>query len=136
LGDLVIDLIICDSRNVYISLDHFDYWAQTDHHIEHRRLKMYGARMIPVHRVIPDALAEVLRKAPLTDEKVAFAWRSSVGPAIDRGTSVTLRDGVLHVVVRDAAWGREVERSQALIHARLDALLGPGVVRALRVGTT
>ena len=97
---------------------------------------MYGAPMIPVHRVIPDALAEILRKAPLTDEKVAFAWRSSVGPALDRETSVTLRDGVLHVSVRDVAWGREVERSEALIHARLDALLGPGVVRALRVGTT
>jgi len=92
--------------------------------------------VIPIHRVIPDALAEILRKAPLTDEKVAFAWRSSVGPAIDRGTSVTLQDGVLWVTARETAWGREVERSAALIHARLDALLGPGVVRALRVGTT
>ena len=89
--------------------------------------------MIPVHRVIPDALAEILRKAPLTDEKVAFAWRSSVGPAIDRGTSVTLRDGVLHVMARDAAWGREVERSEALIRARLESLLGRGVVRAIEL---
>jgi hypothetical protein len=91
--------------------------------------------MIQVHRVIPDALAEVLRKAPLNDEKVAFAWRSSVGPAIDRGTSVALRDGVLHVTVRDAAWRREVERSAPLIRARLDSLLGRGVVRAIDIST-
>jgi len=31
------------------------------------------------------------------------------------------------------AWGREVERSQGLIRARLDALLGVGVVRAINV---
>jgi hypothetical protein len=89
--------------------------------------------VIPVHRVIPDALAGILRKAPLTDEKVAFAWRSAVGPAIDRGTTVTLRDGVLHVSAREAAWGREIQRSEALIRARLDSLLGRGVVRALKL---
>jgi hypothetical protein len=89
--------------------------------------------VIPVHRFLPDALAEILRKAPLTDDKVAFAWRSSVGPAIDRGTSVTLREGVLQVTAREAAWGREVERSAALIRARLDSLLGRGVVRAITV---
>jgi hypothetical protein len=89
--------------------------------------------MIQVHLVIPDALAEILRKAPLSDEKVAFAWRSAVGPAIDRGTSVTLDDGVLRVVVKEAAWGREVKRSEALIRARLDALLGGGIVRTIEI---
>ena len=89
--------------------------------------------MIPVHRLLPDALAEILRKAPLTDDKVAFAWRSSVGPAIDRGTSVTLREGVLQVRAREAGWGREVERSETLIRARLDSLLDRGVVRAISI---
>jgi hypothetical protein len=91
--------------------------------------------MIPVHRVIPDALAEILRRAPLTDEKVAFAWKAAVGPAIDRGTSVSLQDGVLRVGVREAAWGREVARSEALIRARLDSLLGRGIVRAIKIST-
>jgi Dna[CI] antecedent, DciA len=89
--------------------------------------------VIPVHRFLPDALAHILRKAPLTADKVAFAWRSSVGPAIDRGTTVTLREGVLQVTAREAAWGREVQRSEALIRARLDSLLGRGVVRAIAV---
>ena len=89
--------------------------------------------MIQLQRFMPDVLAGILRKAPLTDEKVAFAWRSSVGPAIDRGTSITLRDGVLRVVARETAWGREVERSEGLIRARLDSLLGRGVVRTIEV---
>ena len=89
--------------------------------------------MIQVHRFMPDALAEILRKVPLSDSKVAFAWRSSVGPAIDRGTTVTLAGGVLRVVPKEPAWGREVERSAVLIRARLESLLGRGVVRTITI---
>jgi hypothetical protein len=52
---------------------------------------------------------------------------------MDRGTRVALQDGVLRVVVREAAWGREVERSEPLIRARLESLLGRGVVRAVEI---
>ena len=89
--------------------------------------------MIPVHEFMPSALAAILRKAPLTPEKVAFAWRSAVGPAVDKVTSVDLRDGVLRVVARDAAWQREVERSAGVVRARLETLLGPDVVRWIDV---
>jgi hypothetical protein len=81
---------------------------------------------------MPAALAEVLRKAPLTPEKVAFAWRSAVGPAVDKATTVDLRDGILHVRARDASWQREVERSAGLIRSRLTALLG-NVVKRIEV---
>lgn len=94
---------------------------------------MYRRIMLAVHRIIPDALAAILRKAPLSDEKVAFAWRAAVGPAIDRGTTVKLDDGVLRVQAREAAWGREVERSQGLIRARLETLLGGGVVQRIEI---
>ena len=83
--------------------------------------------MIPLHEFIPAALAEILRKAPLTPEKVAFAWRSAVGPGVDKATSVELRHGVLYVRARDASWQREVERSAALIRSRLAAILGNAV---------
>ena len=89
--------------------------------------------MIPVHDVMPGALATVLRKAPLTPEKVAFAWRTAVGPAVDRVTSIELKGRVLHVRAKDASWQREVERSAALIRNRLNALLGDDVVRGLDV---
>jgi hypothetical protein len=89
--------------------------------------------VIPVHEVVPAALATVLRRAPLTPEKIAFAWRTAVGPAVDRVTTLELKERVLHVHAKDAAWQREVERSAGLIRARLDALLGEGVVRGIDV---
>lgn len=82
---------------------------------------------------MPDALAEILRKAPLNDEKVAFAWRAAVGPAMDRGTTTSFENGVLRVRADGTAWRREVERSEALIRARLDALLGRDVIRRIEV---
>jgi hypothetical protein len=86
-----------------------------------------------VRDVVPEVLAEIVRKAPLTPEKVTFAWRSVVGPAIDHATSVSWNDGVLRVTAKDAAWQREVERSAALIRSRLDTLLGERAVRYIVV---
>ena len=82
---------------------------------------------------MPEALAEILRKAPLTDEKIAFAWRSAVGPAIDRGTTISFSDGTLRVAAREAGWLKEIDRSLPLIRARLDTLLGPDVVRSIQI---
>jgi hypothetical protein len=89
--------------------------------------------MIPVHRVMPRALAAVLRQAPLSADKVAFAWRTAVGPAVDQATTVRLEGDVLVVDARDATWRREVERSAPLVHARLAALLGEDTIRTIRV---
>jgi hypothetical protein len=80
-----------------------------------------------------DALADVLRRAPLTPEKVAFSWRTAVGSVVDKVTTVELYDGVLYVRARDGAWQREIERSAALIRSRLDSLLGERVVRRIEV---
>ena len=85
---------------------------------------------------MPGALAAVLQKAPLTPEKVAFAWRTAVGPSVDRVTSVELKNGVLHVRAKDAAWRREIERSAGIIHVRLGTLLGNDLVRRLEVTAT
>jgi hypothetical protein len=87
----------------------------------------------PVHRFLPDALAEILRAAPLTPEKVAFAWRTAVGPAIDKVTRVELRGRVLHVATNDPAWQREVERSLGIVRSRMEALLGRGVLGDIQV---
>ena len=87
----------------------------------------------PIQRFIPGALATILEKAPLSPEKVSFAWRAAVGRAMDNVTSVELRDSILYVRAKDAAWRREVERSAGLIRARLDKLLGPDIVRRIEV---
>jgi hypothetical protein len=89
--------------------------------------------MVPVRRILPDALVALLRRAPLSSEKVAFAWRTAVGPSLDRVTTIALAGRVLRVRTKDAAWRREVERSAGLIRARLDTMLGPGVVEHIEV---
>jgi Dna[CI] antecedent, DciA len=108
---------------------------EADSQIANRTSKIYRDWVIPVSQVLPSAVAEILRKAPLTPQKVAFAWRTAVGPAVDKASVVVLRDNVLQVRVRDARWQREVERSAALIRARLEMLLGNGVVRYIDVTT-
>jgi predicted nucleic acid-binding Zn ribbon protein len=91
--------------------------------------------VIRADRVIPAVLAQVLRDAPLCPEKIEFAWRSAVGPAVARVTNVRLEaGGVLHVRVDEAHWGREIRRSSRLILSRMAALLGTGVVRTLDIG--
>jgi hypothetical protein len=88
--------------------------------------------VIPLQQFMPAALAEVLRKAPLTHDKVAFAWRTAVGPAVAKATTVELSDGVLRVRARNASWQREVERSAMLIRSRLGEVLG-NVVQSIEV---
>jgi hypothetical protein len=89
--------------------------------------------VIPVHLIMPAALTAVLRRAPLTPEKVAFSWRMAVGAAMDKVTTIELHNGVLRVRAKDARWQREVERSAALIRSRLEGLLGERVVRYIEV---
>ena len=81
--------------------------------------------MIRADRLIPAVLAEVIRKAPLSPEKVTFAWNAAVGPRMRRVTSVRLDDdGVLHVIAADGHWAREVRRASRLIIARMETMLG------------
>jgi len=89
--------------------------------------------VIPLQQVIPAALAAVLRQAPLTPDKIAFAWRTAVGPAVDRASVVGLRGATLVVVVGHDEWRREIARSTPLIRSRLDSVLGRGVVVAIDV---
>jgi hypothetical protein len=77
-------------------------------------------------RVLP----ALLRSQPLTPEKVQFAWRVSVGAAIDRATRVRLAGATL-VVNGEPQWLKEIERSQTLIVRRLQRMLGESVVRTL-----
>jgi len=70
-------------------------------------------------------LPELLSRAPLTPEKVTFAWRAAVGPALARATTVRLRpNGTLEVTTPDPRWGLEVERASYLVLPRLKAMLG------------
>jgi predicted nucleic acid-binding Zn ribbon protein len=76
-------------------------------------------------------LPALLARAPLTPEKVTFAWGLAVGSAIARATTAALADTVLTVRTTDSAWAREVERSRALILSRVQQLLGSTLVQSI-----
>jgi hypothetical protein len=87
--------------------------------------------VVPVQTFMPAALASVLRRAPLTPEKVSFAWRTAVGAAVDRATGVELRGSTLVVQVRTEEWRHEISRSMGMIRARLNVVLGDDVVQRI-----
>ncbi len=80
---------------------------------------------------MPAVVAEVIRKAPLTEEKVAFAWRLAVGPAVDKATKVRLvSDGTLYVSAAPA-WLDGVRESVGLIRSRLAHYLGDNAIKRI-----
>ncbi len=90
--------------------------------------------MDPLQQTIPDAVARLVRSAPLCPEKVAFAWRTAVGAAMARAATLRLSDaGVVEVICSDDHWRREIRRSLPIIRERLVALLGTEVVGQLKV---
>ena len=94
---------------------------------------LFSVAVTPASEILPGVLADVIKKAPLTPEKVAFAWRLAVGPAVGKATTVTLDgQGVLHVNANTPAWIAAVRKSTSLIHLRMNDLLGDGVVKALQ----
>lgn len=83
---------------------------------------------------LPGFVRSLLARSPMSVGKFEFAWRLAVGPAIERVTKPTLNeDGTVEVVVIDAAWRREVKRSQAEILARLQEQLTSSIVKKLRI---
>lgn len=86
--------------------------------------------MIKANQVMPGVVAEVIRKAPLTEEKVSFAWRLAVGPAVDKATRVRLdTKGTLYVSADAPAWLDGVRQSIGLIRSRLAHYLGEDAVK-------
>ena len=90
-------------------------------------------QMNPLGPLASSVLPALVARAPLTPEKVAFAWSVSVGPAMQRATQVRLRGSVLDVRALDPAWVKEVERSRDLILARVQHVLGREVVRSIDI---
>jgi predicted nucleic acid-binding Zn ribbon protein len=90
--------------------------------------------MEPLASALPDTVRRLLRQGEMTQGKLEFAWRTAVGPAIDRACSVRMtEDGTVEVRAADAAWRRELRHSQPMILRRLQDLLGVDVAKALRV---
>ena len=76
---------------------------------------------------------ELLRAMPLSHGKVEFAWKTAVGPALQRATFVRLEGTQLLVDASTAQWGLEVRRSSRVILSRLQTLLGQEHVKSITV---
>ena len=89
--------------------------------------------MQSIGQIWPRALAQAVRDAPLCPEKVDFAWRSAVGPAMARVSAVRLEDGVLLVEAQTSQWASAIMRASPVILSRLEGMLGPEAVREIRL---
>jgi len=90
--------------------------------------------MEALHQFMSPAVARIVRPAPLSTEKVLFAWRMAVGPAIARVSHVALSDRrTLVATLTDARWRPELDRSADIILVRLQQLLGDDVVERLEL---
>ena len=90
--------------------------------------------MDALQSVVPRALTELFRLGPMSQEKLAVAWKVTVGDALSRVTTVQLQpDGSVEVRPADQRWHREVTRSSATILYRLKDLLGADAITYLSV---
>ena len=93
--------------------------------------------MTAAERCTTAAVGALLRDQPLSPGKVSLAWRAAVGPAVHRVTTVALEpEGTLNVSAADRSWARELHRSRPLVAARLNRLLGDGVVTRIEIRTS
>jgi predicted nucleic acid-binding Zn ribbon protein len=90
--------------------------------------------MEPLATALPATVRRLLRQGEMSQGKLDFAWKTAVGPAIGRATTVRLQaHGTLEVQAVDVAWRRELRHSEAMILRRVQDLLGHETVRALRI---
>ena len=90
--------------------------------------------MEPIQPLLASAVAALVRRSPMSTEKVLFAWRAAVGAAVARATTVRLdSDRVLAVEVQDDGWADEIERSKAVVLVRLQEMLGAESIERVHV---
>jgi predicted nucleic acid-binding Zn ribbon protein len=89
--------------------------------------------MQPIGQILPLALEQIVRQAPLSAGKVDFAWRSAVGTAMGRASAVRLESGVLLVEAQTSQWAAAIMRASPMILSRLQSILGADTVREIRL---
>jgi predicted nucleic acid-binding Zn ribbon protein len=88
----------------------------------------------PLHDALAEVSADLGLPEPDAFRGLVTNWQDLVGRELAAHCRLrSLRDGVLHVSVDDAPWATQLRYLEADVVARGAALVGPGVVRALRV---
>lgn len=93
-----------------------------------------GGTPVSIAGTLHDALRQCGLGFLLHEQKLRDGWERVVGgKAAAMAALETLRDGVLHVRVGDAAWRNELHYQREAIRAAANALLGAEVVREVRL---
>jgi predicted nucleic acid-binding Zn ribbon protein len=87
---------------------------------------------------VADALAEIGAELGLADPKavsaISASWPDVVGSAIAQHARIrSLRGTVLTIGVESGGWATELRYLEHDVLARIDAIVGPGVVTEMRV---
>jgi len=89
---------------------------------------------VPVAEALTQLGAELGMGDPLQLAAIQRGWTELVGPAVASHARVrSLRDGVLDIAVDAPPWATELRYQAATVRTRAGALLGPDVVREVRV---
>ena len=89
--------------------------------------------MKPIGFAVPGAVTELLRSAPTSPGKIAFAWKAAVGPAFGKVTAVHLEGTELLVDPATTHWAREIRRASPIILRRLQELVGKETITSLTI---
>ncbi len=88
-----------------------------------------------VDRTVERLLDGLGLAAVAAQSRVTRSWEEIVGPLLATKTWPTrLKGGVLTVCAVSPAWAQELSLSRSVVLERIEAVLGPGKVREVRVG--
>jgi hypothetical protein len=84
-----------------------------------------GRDFSALQTVAPAALATPLRRQPCSPAKVQLVWQMVAGPQLARAAEPEFEaPRTVRLRARDPRWARELERSRAVLQARMGPLLG------------
>ena len=94
-----------------------------------------GERLLPVASVLAEVLSQLnVQEAELAPELLAEAWQKAVGGFLaSQAQLISLSEGEAGVRTSHPAVRFEIQRNSKIIVQKLNATLGEGSVRTLRV---
>ncbi len=85
-------------------------------------------------RAAAKAVASLIDAQPMSDGKLALAWRVAAGAALARQVQVCwCPDGTIEARVLHSEWLQVVRRARPMLLERLRHLLGPDAARRLKI---
>ncbi len=97
------------------------------------RRKRDGDKLRPTGEILSGVMASLGLAAKLREREALQQWSAVVGDEVAcRSDALRIRDGVLYVRVRSAAWSQELHFLKEQILATYADRLGAGLVRDIR----